>query len=159
MKTNPQNRGNLGQSARVRSLYGRVSGRFLAVTACVLLCGVASCSGPAKVDYARPYPAKAQSESIGVQLRRDETAVTVTNTSARSFPESTLWLNAQYARPLPALGVGETVSFDLATFRNEYSESFRAGGFFATERPDTIVLAQIELESEFVGLVVVKGKP
>jgi len=119
----------------------------------------AGCSGPAKVDYARPYPAKAQSGSIDVQLRRDEKTVSLTNTSARSFPESTLWLNAQFCRPLPALGVGETLSFDLSTFRNEFHEAFRAGGFFATERPDTIVLAQIELENELVGLVVVKGKP
>lgn len=117
------------------------------------------CSGPGKVDYARPYPAKVQSGSIDVQLRRDETTVSLTNTSANAFPESTLWLNAQFCRPMPALGVGETVSFDLTTFRNEYHEAFRAGGFFATERPDTIVLAQIELENELVGLAVVKGKP
>lgn len=118
-----------------------------------------ACSGPSKIDYARPYPAKTQNQSIDVQLRRDETTVFVTNTSARDFPESTLWLNAQFARPLPPLGVGQSVSFDLSSFRNQYSEPFKAGGFFATERPDTIVLAQIELESEFVGLVVVNGKP
>lgn len=151
MNPNPKNRGNPEQSRRSAP-------RFLAA-ALAATAALASCSGPAKVDYARPYPAKAQSQSIDVQLRRDETTVFITNTSARAFPESTLWINAQYARPLPALAVGQSVSFDLSSFRNEFSEPFKSGGFFATERPDTIVLAQIELESELVGLVVVNGKP
>lgn len=120
--------------------------------------GLTACSGPDKVDDARPYPAKPQRTCVDVQVAREQTSIRLTNTSARAFPESTMWLNAQYAATVPAIGVGDSVTLDLARFRNEFSEPFRAGGFFATERPDAIVLAQIELEDEMFGLVVVQGK-
>ncbi len=121
---------------------------------------LSGCSGGARFGAGPAYPAeKAQNAVVDAQVRREEASITIVNTSARPLPESTLWLNGQYGRPIPALDVGRTLNLDLSTFKNEYGESFRAGGFFATERPDTIVLAQIELESELVGLVVVQGKP
>lgn len=129
----------------------------IAAVLCAFPLTMCCCSGSSKVAYARAYPAKAQAESVDVQVRREETTITVVNTSSRAFPESTLWLNAQFSKPIAPLAVGQTATYDLWAFRNEFSEPFRAGGFFATERPDVIVLAQIELENEMLGLVVVKG--
>ncbi|MFM9958412.1 MAG: hypothetical protein ACKVZJ_10060 [Phycisphaerales bacterium] len=122
--------------------------------------GVSGCQSGARMGAGAAYPvAKTQSGSVDAQVMRDEDRLTIINTSARPFRETTLWLNAQYGRVVPALDVGRTITLDLSSFKNEFGESFRAGGFFATERPDAIVLAQVELEAELVGLVVVRGKP
>ena len=51
--------------------------------------------------------------------------------------------------------IGQTRRFDLREFVNEYGERFRAGGFFATERPDDVVLVQIEHGGRLDGLLVV----
>ncbi len=123
-----------------------------------LALGLAGCSGAQKVAYARAYPGKPQSGSVDVQVRRDETRISLINTSARAFPASTLWINAQYSKPIGPLAVGQAATFELSDFRNEFSEPFRAGGFFATEKPDVVVQAQLELEEEMVGFVVVQGK-
>lgn len=120
---------------------------------------LASCAQAPKPQPDLRYPAP-QTSSLDIQLRRhDETQVTLVNTSARAFPAATLWINAQFARDIPPLAVGQSATFDLYTFRNEYGESFRAGGFFSTERPDTVVLAQLAVANELIGLTVVNGKP
>lgn len=117
---------------------------------------LASCSGSSKVDYARPYPAGAKQErTVNVQVLRHETEITLTNTSAEELPRSTMWINRQYAKPIEALPIGRSLTLPLSSFRNEFSEPFRAGGFFATEKPDRIAQVQIELEAEMVGLIIV----
>jgi len=40
--------------------------------------------------------------------------------------------------------VGEHLIFKLTEFTDEFGEPFRAGGFFATETPDMLALAEIE---------------
>lgn len=118
------------------------------------------CKAGARMGAGPAYPTtKTQAAVVDAQVRRDQAVISVTNTSARSFPESMLWLNAQFGHRIPALDPGECVTLDLSAFKNEYGESFRAGGFFATERPEALVLAQIELEEELVGLIVVNGRP
>ena len=47
---------------------------------------------------------------------------------------------------------------DLAAFRNQFNEKFRAGGFFATERPDSLVRVQIETPESLIGLTVVRDR-
>lgn len=114
------------------------------------------CGGPSKVDYARPFPTGlTQLRTVNVQVLRMETEITLTNTSAQEFPPCTMWINRQFSRPIDGLGIGRSVTLPLESFRNEYSEPFRAGGFFATERPDRIAQVQLETEDGFVGLIVV----
>lgn len=114
------------------------------------------CGGSSKVEYARPFPAAAvQKETVNIQVLRLETEITLTNTSAQAFPECTMWINRQYSMPIDALDIGRSMTLPLSGFRNEFSEPFRAGGFFATEKPDRIAQAQLETEGGLVGLIVV----
>lgn len=95
---------------------------------------------------------------MNIQLLRNETEITLTNTSAQEFPACTMWINRQFSRPIEPLGIGQSITLPLASFRNEYAEPFRAGGFFATEKPDEVVQAQLETESGLVGLIVVGSR-
>lgn len=132
--------------------------------AAVLCAALTACSGvPAPVVYARPYPTIRPSPAINIQVFRSTKHLELTNTTARAFGPSTLWLNARYSRPIDGLGVGESLRLPLDEFRDEYSDAFRGGGFFATEAPERLVLTQIEAAGsdgklELVGLVVVKGE-
>ncbi len=126
----------------------------------VLYVGVASlligCGGAARFDYARPFPdALKQEETLDVQVLRRETMLTLTNTSARPMPAGTMWINRQFSKPVDALAIGESATLPLAEFVNEHSEAFRAGGFFATEKPDSIAQVHWEIEGRLIGLVVV----
>jgi hypothetical protein len=128
----------------------------------VVLGGCAS--SPAPVQYARPYPPDlAQRETLNIQVFRSTFHIELTNTTARPFGRSTLWLNARYSRPIDALAVGQTVRLPLKEFRDEHSEPFRTGGFFAIEPPERLVLAQIESvgageKPALLGLIVVRGQ-
>jgi len=111
--------------------------------------------------YDRPFPQHLpQEEVLDIQvIRGPETTITLTNTTARSFGPSTLWLNGRFGRPIEGFVPGETLTLDLYDFRDEFGEVFRGGGFFATKRPEQVVHAQLETlvdgESVLVGLVVV----
>lgn len=136
------------------------------MTSNVLLAGVAllcGCSAGGKVDYARDYPRVAQAgPTLDIQVFRTAKHIELTNTTARKIGPSTIWLNSWYSRPIPGLGVGETVRLALADFRDVNSEAFRGGGFFAAERPDRLVRAELETVGDGgrptrFGLVVVGG--
>lgn len=102
------------------------------------------------------YPSnKRQTRSLDIQVFRNDTEISFTNTTAHVIPAGTMWINAWYSAPIDAVGIGETVTLSLFDFKDQFGETFRAGGFFATERPTKLVLAQIEMENELVGLVVI----
>ena len=83
----------------------------------------------------------------------------MTNTSARAFGPSTLWINASHSREIDGFAIGESLTLDLRSFVDEYGNTFRAGGFFATRRPHDLVLAEIETgDSERFGLIVTRGE-
>lgn len=152
-------RAALGVCAR-----GLVVGAVLAGTGVGFGVGMTACASPkTRVAWARPYPEATASGGVAdIQVIREETRITMTNTTAREFGPSTVWINMQWALPIAGFKPGETMTLDLAQFRNEYHERFRAGGFFAVERPDTVALTQIETagvegKAEMVGLVTVKG--
>jgi hypothetical protein len=111
--------------------------------------------------YDRPYPRQfVQSEVVDIQvIRNPETVLTMTNTTSRTFGPSTMWINGRYSRPILGMAPGESLRLDLYEFRDEFGEKFRAGGFFATKRPDKVVHAQLETiedgETKLIGLVVV----
>lgn len=130
------------------------------IKACTALIIVAAalggCGGPSKVEYARPFPTGLkQTETINVQVLRKETEITLTNTSAHAIPATTMWINRQFSRPIDAIEIGRSVTLPLESFRNEFSEPFRAGGFFATEKPDRIAQVQIENGEGLTGLLIV----
>ena len=111
--------------------------------------------------YDRPFPVElGQSEVVDIQvLRGPETRITMTNTTARGFGPSTVWLNGRFGRPIEGFAPGQTLTLDLYDFRDEFGEKFRGGGFFATKQPEQLMHAQLETlvngESAMIGLVVV----
>lgn len=126
-------------------------------------------SKPEPVTYARSYPRDVvQGGVLDVQVFRSSKHIELTNTSARAFGPSVIWLNAYFSRPIEGLAVGETLKIPLRDFRDEYQDPFRGGGFFAPEAPERLVLAQIETPApdsraegqkpEFIGLVVIGGE-
>ena len=105
------------------------------------------------------YPeGKRQVAVLDVQVFRDGPRVWMTNTSAREFGATRMWINGWYSKPLDGFAVGQTLEMSLNDFVDVYGDSFRGGGFFATERAEKLVLAQLETEEGLVGLVVVNEK-
>lgn len=143
-----------------RSPFVRRSTRALGVGALLAcLASAGACRGWTEVEYARAFPERTPvGETLPIQVVRDGTQITLTNTTATSLPESTMWLNKWFSRPVERLGVGETVTFNLREFRDEFSEPFRAGGFWATSAGDNVVTAHIEIDGRLRGLVVVSKR-
>lgn len=136
---------------------------WISITAGILL--LSGCSTGQKVqslDGFRSYPAeKTQAEVLDIQLIRDGAEISLTNTTARRFGETTIWLNQEFSYVVSGIEVGQTIRLDLSKFRNHYGSYFRAGGFFATERPKNVVLAQLETGEDaqtLLGIVVVNGQ-
>lgn len=112
------------------------------------------------LDAGLAYPdEKAQDRVLNVQLIRDQAELSLTNTTATPFGPTVIWLNQEFSYEISGLEIGETVALPLNEFRNEYGKRFRAGGFFATERPKNVVLAQLEQKDSegLLGIVVVDG--
>jgi hypothetical protein len=101
-------------------------------------------SGPEVIGSGPQYPPVKQARVIDVQVLRDETVVTMTNTTAADLPAGLLWINAWFSRPFEGLKIGQTVTLRLASFEDRFGMPFRAGGFFAVELPDRLVLAQVQ---------------
>lgn len=122
----------------------------------VILAAVGGCSSRSGEIASGPtYPSHAQAGSLDIQVVRDGTSIRMTNTTARSLAAGRIWANRWYSTEFPGLGVGETLSMELGDFKDQYGDAFRAGGFFATERPAQLVQAQLELGEELIGLVVI----
>jgi hypothetical protein len=138
------------------------AGRTLAAAALLACLGtLAACRSGSRVDAGLPtYPVDLrQSVVLDIQVVRDDTHITLTNTTARSIGKSLMWINGWYSREIDGLGVGQTLRLNLYDFKDPFGTQFSAGGFFATQRPDRVVLAQLEPLNveprELLGLVVV----
>ncbi len=142
----------LSLQRRSNLLRGAAAGVFVLVIG-----AVAGCATSETGFVERPvYPAaKRQARSLDIQVFRDDTVIQFTNTTARTIPACTLWVNAWYSRDIPSVGVGESLELNLYDFKDQYGDAFRGGGFFATDRPTTLVLAQLEMEDELLGLLVI----
>lgn len=117
------------------------------------------CHGSGKIVEGQQYPVQAQhGPTLNIQVFRRETEIEFTNTTAEPLPPSVLWLNAWYSRPFEGLAIGKTTVIPLREFKDRYGDSFRAGGFFASELPDRVALAEVQTEGKMVGLVVVSGE-
>ncbi|MEM9064567.1 MAG: hypothetical protein AAGB51_03660 [Planctomycetota bacterium] len=119
--------------------------RYLLLPLMGLLAGC-SLSDRSDADY-RPYPYElAQAETLDIQVFLNPTTIEFTNTTARAFGASRVWLNQRYSREINGLDVGETKVLSLGEFRDRFGDEFPGSGFFATERPERLVLAQLETE-------------
>ncbi len=137
---------------------------FLAATALLTLLSACSTSQPVDLSLARPFPqALEQARVLDIQVRREPTTLTLTNTTASDIPPCTMWLNKRYSRPFPALAVGGATTLDLNSFIDEFGERFRPGGFWATRPSQRVVLAQFEVpdpagSASLLGTVVINGE-
>jgi hypothetical protein len=116
-------------------------------------------SAPQKIVEGERYPTKIErGPTLNIQVFRRATQLEFTNTTANSIPASRLWLNAWFSKEIEPLGVGQSVIIPLREFKDRYGESFRGGGFFATEIPERLALAEIQTEGKMTALVVVGGE-
>ncbi len=132
----------------------RIAALWIGGASCALGTGCRS----AVTGAGREYPVELkQGETLNVQVTRDDTRITLTNTTARSFGPGTLWINGAFSLPIDGFEIGQTLTFSLADFRNRFDERFRAGGFFATEAPERLVRAQLETDGLMRGFIVVRS--
>ena len=106
---------------------------------------VLGCTSTKEIANGRPYPNYLrQDRTLDIQVFMLPTELTFTNTTATRFGPSTLWLNMWFSREIPSIEPGQTLTFKLKDFRDQYGDPFKPGGFWATETPDKLVLAQLE---------------
>jgi hypothetical protein len=131
---------------------------LLASIAAALLAG---CAAERPIVERPPYPSGApQGPTLDVQVVRHATTLELTNTTARTFGPSTIWLNRWHAAQIPGLKPGENLRIPLGTFLDRYGEPFHGGGFWATQRPDRLGVAEIQTAGAdghdvMLGLIVV----
>lgn len=121
-------------------------------------------SAPSPRPYARPYPELKQSEVLNIQVVRHTRSIQFTNTTARPFGPSTIWINARFCQPIDGLAIGQSRTLWMSDFRDQFQDVFRGGGFFAVEPPERLGLAQIETKDAdgktvMLGMIVVGGGP
>lgn len=152
------------KTKRIQRTVATHAGRVRAGLAIVAMLAASGCSSALFVsesaaldeNASRPYPVGMDKQpSLPIQVLRDVTKIRLTNTTARSFGPSTVWLNARYSREIEGLAIGETLTLDVGDFTDEFGARFRGGGFFATVNPDPLVMAEIETDGKMYGLVVV----
>lgn len=123
-------------------------------------------SAPTPVAWARTYPdaVTRDARTLDIQVFRHTHTIELSNTTATALGKCTLWLNRRYSWPIEGLAVGEHMEIPLKNFKDEFSDTFRGGGFFASEAPDTLVMVEAETideqgASSMRSMIVVKGKP
>lgn len=129
---------------------------FALILSCVLLGACAGSGNTLRPNASRAYPKElTRRGTLPIQVIRHVTHIELTNTTARSFGPSTIWINGRFSMPIDGLAIGQTLRLDLREFRDEFGDTFRAGGFFATRDPDALVLAELENDDAMYGLIVV----
>lgn len=114
---------------------------------------LAGCAGEPTLVEGLSFPAGLkQTRTIPVQVERINTDIRLTNTTDQTL-SGRLWANQWWSRTLDPVPPGRTVTLDLRTFKDKFNTSYRAGGFFATENPDKLVLTQLQTDSELIGLL------
>ncbi len=153
--------GSTLRTARLRrGVLRAIAGGMLAIALC------ACHPGSTAIVEGRPYPSDVPpGPTLDIQVVREGTVIRFTNTTARALGPFTMWLNARFYAHVDGLGVGQTRELSLKTFKDRWGDPFRAGGFFATQRPELLAKAEIEPDAsesgtarELLGLVVVRGE-
>ena len=105
-----------------------------------------------------PYPFALHSvHSVPIQVARDQEFITIVNSTATDFNNAVLWINQQYTQPLPPMSAGSTIRINLWHCYDALGEQFNAGGFWRTDEPTRLVMAELQ-SGEFqplVGLIVI----
>jgi len=146
----------------------RVSSRslFVLVSVAPMVLALGACrSEPSMRPDARALPrGAAQAEVVNIQVFRKDTTLELTNTTARNFGPGTLWINGRFSRKIDGIAIGQTLVVSLREFEDEYGDVFRAGGFFAADPPERVVLTQYEPDGTpagqapaLVGFITVQG--
>ncbi len=119
------------------------------LTTLLCLASAPGCLRSAAFTERAPYPKQFQTlPPSNIQLYRSGRSITLTNTTARNFGPSTIWLNRWFRRDIEGLGIGETMTLSLADFTDEFGDAFKGGGFFATTAPERIVHAELETDAD-----------
>lgn len=106
---------------------------------------------------ARRYPTGApQGAPLPIQVVVDSRRVEFTNSTGTVFGPSVLWLNQWYSVVIDGMTIGETISIPIAQFIDEHGQQMRGGGFFATEAPERIILAELGADDGLHGMPVVE---
>ena len=95
--------------------------------------------------------------AIPIQVVRDQEFITIVNSTATDFNNAVLWINQQYTQPLPPMPAGSTIRINLWHCYDALGEQFNAGGFWRTDEPTQLVMAELQ-SGEFqplVGLIVI----
>lgn len=117
---------------------------------------IGACAGkPPEIVNGPAYPDVKQSSVLNIQVIRDGKTITMTNTSSQTFTDARLWAIQWYSHPLPSWKPGETLTLDLSNFTDRYGNHMRAGGFWAVDNPEKLVLLQVEQGDKLIGLIVV----
>ena len=137
-------------AAREGSYNPRVMKRpFLSIpVACMALTGCnfhgydASMAGP-------HYPFDLHTtDTVDVQVFRDDTHITIVNSTASAWGPSRLWLNQRFSRAIDGLAPGQTLTLDLFSFWDEDGESYPGGGFLSSRPSMPVRLVELEFEPE-----------
>jgi hypothetical protein len=97
-----------------------------------------------------------EANSIGIQVFRKGPSIEIVNSTARSFQDFDLWINQRYVRHVAALQPGQTLRLSLWDFYDVRGDRFSAGGFWRTEPPMPLALAEIQEgeDQPLIGLLV-----
>lgn len=101
------------------------------------------------------YPAIPQTSVENVQVVRHGTTVTMTNTSSKTFENARLWANQWYSHEIALWSPGQTITLEVANFKDKFGTPMKAGGFWAAENPEKLVLMQVEQGTTLTGLIVI----
>jgi len=131
-------------------------------TAAIVLIGLTgSCASTFDASRAtRAYPSERHRPvAADIQCFRDETRLTIVNATTTSYRAFDLWLNQRFAQRVESLPAGGTIEISLEGFYDDRGLPFGAGGFFRTEAPTRLVLAEIDHSPDLplVGLIVIEA--
>lgn len=121
-----------------------------------MLAMAGGCASQAELGNGPIYPEEKRITAVvDIQVLRDETEITMTNTTTRTFAPARAWVNQWWCADFPGLTPGQTIKLDLSNFKDCFGDAFRAGGFFATQNPDALVKFEVEEEAGLVGFIVI----
>lgn len=131
----------------------------------MLLCatGVVGCYNPSPDPTlaTASYPMELHKAiSVPIQVIRDEQHIEIINSTAVDYENTVLWINQRFSAPIPPMPAGSSIRFNLWNLNDAYGEQLHAGGFWRTNRPTPIVIAELQLSEDtpLVGLIVINGE-
>lgn len=129
---------------------------MLTALALTALLGAGACATKSHdIANGPTYPDRKQTSVVDVQVVRHTTTVTMTNTSTQNFSNARLWANQWYSHEISSWKPGESLTLGLADFKDRYGQPMRAGGFWAIDNPEKLVLMQVEQGDQLTGLIVI----